>query len=49
MLSTPAFLLSPLPCVATADWEFLQSGAGVESGTNVDVPASIKVAVLFAA
>ena len=49
MLSAPAFLLSLLPCVATADWDFLQSGAGAESGTNVDVSASIKVAVLFAA
>jgi len=53
MLVTQAFLLSLLPCVATADWDFLRSGAGAESGTNVDVDldvsAFIKVAVLFAA
>ena len=49
MLSTPAFLLSLLPCVATADWDFLRSGAGAESGMNVEVPATIKAAVLIAA
>lgn len=49
MLSTTALLWSLLPCVATADWDFLRSGAGAESGTNVDVSATITATVLFAA